>query len=348
MRAALAVAPRGWGRVAPNPLVGAVIVREGEIVARGWHGEFGGAHAEVEAIRAAGELARGATLYVTLEPCAHHGKTPPCTDAISEAGVRRVVFASHDPTVAAHGGAITLRERGIEVIGGVADQEARSLNRPFFHAADPLKRHRPWTELKFAVSLDGKVADAAGTSKWITGPEAREEVHRLRAAADAVAIGVGTAIADDPSLTVRSETTPRIPPRRVIFDRTLRLPSGGKLAQSARDVPVYVLCAPEPPVEARKRLEAAGVEVVETDDLVSGLRWLREAGIRSLLCEGGATLGASLLDEDLIDRLTLILAPTLLGPGGKAAFGGLRDISLSSAHRWRHLRSADTLVSVER
>ncbi len=210
MRRALELAARGWGRVAPNPLVGAVVARGGEVVGEGWHTGYGRPHAEVEALRVAGEAARGATLYVTLEPCAHHGKTPPCTDAILAAGVRRVVFAASDPNPRAAGGCAVLETAGVEVERGVEMRAALDLNAPFFHGiAGP---ERPWTELKLAVSLDGRVADRDGRSAWITGEEARAEVHRMRAGFGAVAVGIGTALADDPRLTVRGAVEPRVPP----------------------------------------------------------------------------------------------------------------------------------------
>jgi diaminohydroxyphosphoribosylaminopyrimidine deaminase / 5-amino-6-(5-phosphoribosylamino)uracil reductase len=202
MRRALELARRGWGQVRPNPMVGAVVVREGRVVGEGWHTAYGSAHAEVEAIRAAGSETRGATLYVSLEPCSHHGRTPPCTDAVREAGIARLVFAASDPNPLARGGAEILREHGVEVWGGVLEEEARELNAAFFHrfGADG---SRPWVELKLALSLDARVADLEGRSAWITGPDSREEVHRLRAGHDAVAVGIGTALADDPLLTVR-------------------------------------------------------------------------------------------------------------------------------------------------
>lgn len=252
MRRALALAAGGWGRVAPNPLVGAVVVRDGASGGEGFHAEYGRPHAEVEALRAAGEAARGSTLYVTLEPCAHTGKTPPCTDAILAAGARRVVFAASDPNPKAAGGAAALEAAGVEVTRGVEMRAALDLNAPFFHGiAGP---ERPWTELKLALSLDGRVADRDGRSAWITGEEARAEVHRMRAGFAAVAVGIGTALADDPQLTARGPVEPRVPPTRVVFDRRLRLPADGKLARTAREAPVWVVAAPDAPAERRDAL----------------------------------------------------------------------------------------------
>ncbi|HVH13374.1 MAG TPA: bifunctional diaminohydroxyphosphoribosylaminopyrimidine deaminase/5-amino-6-(5-phosphoribosylamino)uracil reductase RibD, partial [Longimicrobium sp.] len=210
VRRAIELAWRGWGRVAPNPLVGCVIVRDdGEVVGEGWHSEYGQAHAEVEALRAAGEAARGATAYVSLEPCSHHGKTPPCTDALIAAGVRSVVFGGFDPNPRARGGAEVLRAAEIDVAGGVEEAAVRDQNAVFFHAHSPAGADRPFVALKLAMSLDARIADRDGGSVWITGPEARAETHRLRAGYDAVAVGIGTARADDPQLTVRDIPVPR-------------------------------------------------------------------------------------------------------------------------------------------
>ena len=215
MQRALALAARGWGQTAPNPMVGAVIVAKDQIVGEGFHERFGEAHAEVNALRQAGERARGATMYVTLEPCAHHGKTPPCADAIIAAGLSRVVIAASDPSRVARGGAERLRAAGIRVDIGVEQSAAIELNASFFHAQES---DRPWTTLKLALSADGAIADPSGVHRWITGAESRREVHRLRANADGIAVGIGTVIADDPELTVRDVPAPRVTPRRIVFD----------------------------------------------------------------------------------------------------------------------------------
>ena len=352
MRRALDLAGRGWGRVAPNPLVGAVLVRDGEVVGEGWHEEYGQAHAEVVALRQAGERARGATAYVTLEPCSHHGKTPPCSEALIAAGVRRVVYAAADPNPSAGGGAQALAAAGIEVAEGVEERASRDLNGPFFHAHDPASAARPWIELKLALSLDARIADADGRSGWITGEEARAEVHRLRAGYDAIAVGIGTALADDPLLTVRGAVEPRVPPVRIVFDRRLRLPVRSKLARSAADAPVWVVAEPGARGDARLALEDAGVQVVEAVGVSAALAALRVRGIRSLFCEGGAGVAAALLREDAVDRLTLFYAPLLLGEWGLGAFGGLPGGILASTPRWRHLRSevfgGDTLITLAR
>src|SRR6476661_53335 len=239
MRRALDLAENGWGRTAPNPMVGAVVVRDGAIVGEGWHNRYGEAHAEVEAIRSAGERARGATMYVTLEPCNHEGHTPPCTDAILAAGIRRVVIAVADPNPVAAGGAERLREAGVTVEVGLGEASARELNAVFFHA---LASDRPFVRLKLALSLAGAMSDATRRPAWLTGHEARAEVHRLRAGSDAVAVGIGTALADDPQLTVRGFTPPRVAPVRIVFDTSARLPLDSRLVRSARESPVLVVC----------------------------------------------------------------------------------------------------------
>jgi diaminohydroxyphosphoribosylaminopyrimidine deaminase/5-amino-6-(5-phosphoribosylamino)uracil reductase len=352
MRRALALAQRGWGRVAPNPLVGCVIVRDGTLVGEGWHTEYGRPHAEVEALRAAGEAARGATAYVTLEPCSHSGKTPPCTSALASAGVARVVFAAADPNPKAAGGAEVLRSAGVEVVGGVEEDAARDGNFAFFHAHSPRSAIRPYVALKLALTLDARVADRDGRSVWITGEEARAEVHRLRAGFDAVAVGVGTALADDPLLTVRGAVEPRVPPVRVVFDRSLRLPAESKLVQSATDVPVWVVGRADAPAEDRTALEAHGVRILAAKSTEEGLRRLAENGVRSLLVEGGAGLASALLDAGAVDRLFIFYAPLLLGPQGLPAFGGVGSPAIDQARRWRRLDSQafgpDTLITLAR
>lgn len=327
MRRAVALARRGWGQTAPNPLVGAVLVRDGRVVGEGWHARFGGEHAEAAALRVAGERARGATAYVSLEPCAHHGKTPPCADALVAAGVARVVFATADPHDSARGGAERLRRAGVIVEQGVEERRARELNAPFLHAQ---RSDRPWVTLKLALSLDGAVADAAGQSRWITGPRSRREVHRMRAGHDAVAVGIGTALADDPMLTVRGVRAPRVPPLRVVFDRAARLPSESALARTAREVPAAIVTAPGES-GAAARLAALGVQVIEAPDLPGALAALRARGVHSLLVEGGARLAGALLGQALVHRLVIFRGPVLLGPGAIPAFAALPSASLESA-----------------
>jgi diaminohydroxyphosphoribosylaminopyrimidine deaminase/5-amino-6-(5-phosphoribosylamino)uracil reductase len=262
-----------------------------------------------------------------------------------------VVYACADPDPAAEGGGALLARAGVQVAAGVEEQRARDLNGRFFHAFSPADGTRPWTELKLAMSLDARIADAHGRSAWITGEEARREVQRIRAGHAAIAIGVETALADNPRLTVRGEVQPRVPPVRVVFDRTLRLPPGSRLVASAREVPVWVVCGPAA-AEARIRLEDAGVRVVEAEGLVPALAALRSRGVDSMLCEGGGRLASALLAAGVVDRLSLFYAPLLLGPAGRPGFPELPSPELAEAGRWRHLRSevlgADTLIVLGR
>src|SRR5688500_577159 len=329
MRRALSLARRGWGQTAPNPMVGAVVVRGGEIVGEGWHARYGGPHAEAMALEAAGDRARGATAYVTLEPCAHQGKTPPCADALMAAGVSRVVAATADPNPVASGGAAKLRAGGIDVELGVAEAESRELNAPFFFA---LTADRPWVTLKLATSIDGAITDHKRSAAWLTGPRARRLVHRLRAGSDAVAIGIGTVLADDPLLTVRGRVKPRRPPVRVIFDRAARLPLTSKLARTAREVPTVVL-AQAPDGSRIAELRAAGVEVLTAPTIAEGLRELRAREVRSMLVEGGAGIAVALLTACVVDRLVIFQAPLLLGQGSVNAFGGLPAALVQDAPR---------------
>jgi diaminohydroxyphosphoribosylaminopyrimidine deaminase/5-amino-6-(5-phosphoribosylamino)uracil reductase len=353
MRRALALAPRGWGRTAPNPMVGCVLVRDGAVVGEGWHTEYGQPHAEVEALRRAGEAARGATAYVTLEPCSHWGKTPPCTDALIAAGVRRVVFAAYDPNPKARGGGELLRAAGIEVVGGVEERAARDANAVFFHAHSSLGDARPLVALKLALSLDARIADRERRSLWITGDEARAEVHRLRAGFDAVAVGIGTALADDPQLTVRGDVVPRVPPARVVLDRALRLPLDSTLVRTAGEVPVIAVAGEDAPEERRRALEEAGVRVVAAGaGAERTLEALRQAGVRSMFVEGGAEVAGSLLRAGLVDRLYLFYAPVFLGPEGTSPFAALESPPIADAPRWRRVETtafgADTLITLAR
>jgi diaminohydroxyphosphoribosylaminopyrimidine deaminase/5-amino-6-(5-phosphoribosylamino)uracil reductase len=316
----LELAAQGRGRVSPNPLVGAVIAREdGAVLGEGWHTAYGEPHAEVEAIEAAGaaDLA-GATLYVSLEPCCHTGKQPPCTDAIMAAGIRRVVVASDDPTEKASGrGLGILRDEGIEV--EVADGElaarARLLNQPFRKHA---RTGRPWVLFKSAMTLDGKVATRAGDSKWISGEESRRRGHHWRAELDAVAVGIGTALADDPQLTARLDDVAR-QPRRIVFDALARLPLESQLVSAASEVPLTVVVARAAPRTATDALETHGAEVIvatgEHDQarVCSALDQLGAAGVGSILLEGGPRLAGAFFDAGEIDELRLFLAPLVLG-----------------------------------
>lgn len=338
MRRALRLARRGWGQVAPNPLVGAVIVRDGVVVGEGWHARYGEAHAEVHALAAAGDLARGATAYVTLEPCNHHGKRGPCTEALLAAGVVRVVIATADPHAIAAGGATRLRADGVAVTEGVEGDRARELLAPFLR--DVTGGALPWTTLKLALSLDGAVADHTRGPGWLTGPESRRAVHRLRAGHDAVAVGIGTALADDPALTVRGVRAPRVPPLRVVFDRGARLPLGSQLVRTVGEAPVAVVCAPDADAERVGALARAGVAVVPAADLTDGLRRLRaQHGVRALLVEGGARLSGALWAAGVVDRLVTFQAPVVIGEGGVRAFEGAPAERAAGARRLPAVRA---------
>jgi diaminohydroxyphosphoribosylaminopyrimidine deaminase / 5-amino-6-(5-phosphoribosylamino)uracil reductase len=350
MQRALDLARRGWGRVAPNPLVGAVVLAGDAVVGEGYHAEYGGPHAEVVALEAAGARARGATLVLNLEPCAHHGKTPPCTDAILAAGVARVVAAIRDPDPDARGGAGVLRARGVIVSLGLLAEAAAALNAPFLFARE--QDARPFVALKLATSIDGRIADAAGSSRWVSGEAARDYVHWLRAGFDAIAVGGTTALRDDPQLTVRGPVTPRRPPIRVVFDRRAMLNPTADLVKTARDVRTWVMASPDAPAASVALLEQSDVRVFRPTSLADGLRMLRAGGIESVLCEGGGALGAKLLVDGLVDRLYWVQAPVWLGEAAVPAFPGVPAASLPDAPRWlpveRRALGPDTLLVVDR
>jgi diaminohydroxyphosphoribosylaminopyrimidine deaminase / 5-amino-6-(5-phosphoribosylamino)uracil reductase len=350
MRRALELARRGWGRVAPNPMVGAVVVRDRMVVGDGWHAEFGGEHAEVMALRAAGDRALGATLVVTLEPCAHYGKTPPCTEAIRDAKIKRVVAAMRDPNPAARGGLDALRTLRVDVEVGVLEDQAASLNAPVLFALE--EPSRPFVALKLVTSIDGRIADAGGSSQWISGPQAHDWTHWLRAGFDAVAVGSTTANRDDPQLTVRGGLQPRTPPIRVVFDRRATLSPTSKLVRTAGDPPTWVVASEEAPVETVTKLEHSGVRVFRPQSLAQGLAELRAAGVQSVLCEGGGALGVGLLADGLVDRLYWVQSPVWLGSGGVPAFPGVPDTMLTEAPRWipveRRPLGPDTLLVLDR
>ncbi len=329
LQRAVELAGNGKGRVHPNPVVGAVIVQDGEVVGEGWHAEYGGPHAEVNAIAAAGDTdLRGATMYVSLEPCCHTGKTPPCTDAIAAAGIGRVVVASDDPSEKASGrGLGILRDEGVEI--EVADPasdiavRARHLNQAFRKHA---KTGRPWILFKSATTLDGKVATRTGDSQWISGESSRTRVHQWRASVDAVAVGIGTALHDDPRLTARllDDTEPIVrQPRRVVFDSTARLPVDSKLVAEVGEVPLTVVVSRAAPRRRTNSLSAAGVDIVvaqggnEPARVCSALDQLGADGVHSILLEGGPKLAGAFLDAGEIDEIRLFLAPIILG--GKTA-----------------------------
>lgn len=320
MRRALQLASLGRGRTSPNPMVGAVVVRDGREVGWGYHRAAGEPHAEAEALARAGELARGATLYVNLEPCPHHGRTPPCTEAILRSGVRRVVVGMEDPDPRVRGrGVAQLRAAGVDVTCGVLEGQARRLNAAYV-------KHRtlglPWVTVKWAMSTDGRIATRTGESRWITGPQAREFAHRLRNEHDAVLVGRGTAVRDDPALTCR------IPggrdPLRVVVDSTLQLRPEARMLREGTS-PVVVATTPRASPARVAQLTRAGAEVwvCEPDAgrvcLRDLLRRLADRGVLSVLAEGGSGLHASLLEAGLADRVVVLVAPVVLG--GEAAPG---------------------------
>jgi diaminohydroxyphosphoribosylaminopyrimidine deaminase/5-amino-6-(5-phosphoribosylamino)uracil reductase len=333
MEHALNLAWRGWGRVHPNPLVGATVLAGGEPVGEGYHAEYGGPHAEVVALNAAGSRARGATLVVTLEPCNHQGKQPPCTEAILKAGIRRVVAALPDPHPAAAGGADRLRAAGIDVEVGLLAEPAAAQNATFLHLVQ--EPTRPFVGLKLATSLDFRIADAAGRSRWVSGREAREYVHWLRAGFDAVGVGLGTARADDPRLSARGAVDRRVPVKRVVFDRRLELPLELDLVRTATALPTIVLAEPLADATRQRALEALGVRVLRAATVAEGLASLRAAGVTSLLIEGGGRLAGELLRAGVVDRFYWIQAPIWLGERAIPAVRGLPDATIEVARRWR-------------
>lgn len=342
MARALELAEHGRGAVSPNPMVGAVIVSAaGEVLGEGFHAELGGPHAERAALADAGRRGhdvRGATMHVTLEPCAHEGRQPPCTDALLEAGIGRVVIGSDDPTEKASGrGTGILRDGGVEVVlaEGAEAAAARLLNQPFRKHA---RTGRPWVALKAALTLDGRTATAAGDSKWISGDAARELVHRWRAEFDAVAVGIGTAIADDALLTARGAGARR-QPTRIVFDSEARLPLDGALVRTVTEAPVIVIAGPVAPRGAVDALINAGVEVIvcggEGPDRVrAALDELGRRELNSVMLEGGATLAGSFRAAGELDELRLFFAPLLLGGGdARPLLGGPGPERLADAER---------------
>jgi diaminohydroxyphosphoribosylaminopyrimidine deaminase / 5-amino-6-(5-phosphoribosylamino)uracil reductase len=315
MRRALALAERGRGHVEPNPLVGAVIVRDGQVVGEGWHQRYGAAHAEINALAAAGEAARDGTLYVTLEPCCHHGKTPPCTEAVLRAGIRRVVAAMTDPFPQVAGqGAACLRAAGVTVEVGLLEAAARRLNAPYLKL---LATGRPYVHAKWAMTLDGKIATRTGDSKWISGDASRRRVHELRGRMDAIVAGIGTVLADDPLLTARPPG-PRTPVR-ILLDSHGRLPLRSRLAATAQETPTLIVTAGALPDEQAEALRATGcgllaLAVEQGRPAVAAL--LEELGRRrmtNVLVEGGANVLGSFLDAGALDEVHVFLAPKLLG-----------------------------------
>jgi len=351
MRRALELARRGRGAVEPNPLVGAVLVRGRTVVGEGWHRNFGGPHAEVESLSAAGDKARGATLFVTLEPCCHQGKTPPCTQALISAGVARVVVACGDPfPPVACGGRVELRAAGIKVELGLLRREAQELNAPYFKLG---ATGRPFVTAKWAMTLDGKVATRTGDSRWVSSEAARALVQELRARSDAILVGIRTALVDDPLLTCRIPTSRRL--TRVILDTHARLPLASRLAQSAAREPLLVVVGSDAPADRVRELQRLGAELLTLPRTAVGLSLealLEELGRRRmthLLVEGGPTVLASFFEGRLVDQVVVHVAPKVVGgQAAPGAVGGEGVGRMTEAHglELRDFRQVDSDIEV--
>lgn len=343
MLRAMELAERGKGRVNPNPLVGAVIVKEGKVIGEGWHEQYGGLHAERNAFRNCRENAAGATLYVTLEPCCHYGKTPPCTEAILEHKIRRVVIGLKDPNPLVAGKGIKiLQEAGMDVVAGIEEEKLKEQNRIFLKY---ITTRRPWVTLKTAMTLDGKIAAYTGDSKWVTGEKARERVQRMRKEHMGIMVGVGTVMADDPLLTCRLEGNVR-QPVRIVVDSRLRASAGCRLVRTARDYRTLWVCLPEAGEEKKNSLRKAGVEVlvcrqkdgrVDVRDL---LEQLGQSGIDSLLLEGGGELNYSFAENGLIDEVYAFIAPKFIGGReAKTSVEGQGKAKMDEALEWKYIRT---------
>jgi diaminohydroxyphosphoribosylaminopyrimidine deaminase/5-amino-6-(5-phosphoribosylamino)uracil reductase len=354
MKLALKLAARGAGWVSPNPMVGAVVVKDSQVVGRGYHRRVGLPHAEVEALRAAGAAARGAELYVTLEPCNHEGRTPPCTRAILAAGVSRVIIATRDPNPRVAGGGVEfLRSRGVTVEVGLLEVEARRLNEAWFHW---VATGRPWVMAKAACSLDGKIATAGGESQWLTGEASRTLGHRLRHRVDAIVVGVGTVLADDPQLTTRLPRGPGRDPIRIVLDSKLRIPLSARLLHLDSQAPTWLACTYQASPTNRRAVEDLGARVLVLPEaagrvsLPGLLEFLGAQQVQSLLVEGGAEVLGAFFDQKLVHLFRFFYAPTILG--GRAALGvvgGLGVHRLQEAPRVQNLEihrvGEDFLVS---
>lgn len=314
MQRAIELAKRGEGYTNPNPMVGAVIVKDGKIIGEGWHKAYGGLHAEREALKACTENAAGSTIYVTLEPCCHHGKQPPCTDALIENGIARVIIGSRDPNPLVHGkGVSILREHGIEVTEDFMREECDSLNEIFFHY---IENKQPLVALKYAMTADGKIASVSGKSKWITGETARAHVHALRNLYSGIMVGIGTVLADDPMLNCRIEGGKD--PTRIIADGRLSIPMECNIVKTAKEIPTIVFCAEENS-EKQAALEDAGIKVFAASDetghvdMAQVFKKVGELGIDSVLVEGGGTVNDAILRAGLANKVYAYIAPKLLG-----------------------------------
>lgn len=345
MTAALGVARRGLGRVWPNPAVGCVIVRDSRAVGRGWTREGGRPHAETEALRRAGDLAAGSTAYVTLEPCAHHGETPPCCEALVEAGVERAVVACIDPDPRVDGAGVkALRAAGVDVDVGVCADAARELNAGFLLR---VTEGRPLVTLKLASSLDGRIATRTGHSRWITGEAARAQAHALRARHDAILVGGGTVITDNPWLTCRLPGLEERSPVRIVVDGHLSFPLTAHVVASALTTPTWVITLPSADAGRRKALADSGVEIIEVaadsagrPNLQQAMKCLGSLGLTRILVEGGSRIAGALIRDGLVDRVVWFRAPTLLGGDGTPAVAGFGVETVAEAPMLRQVESA--------
>ena len=317
MRMALALAAKGTGYVSPNPMVGAVVVKDGQVVGQGYHQAVGQAHAEVNALADAGAKAVGATLYVTLEPCNHFGRTPPCTHKIIEVGIQRVVVAMDDPNPDVCGGGNEyLRSQSLTVSSGVCQAQALRLNEAFVKYS---RTKQPFVVLKTAATLDGRIATRTGDARWVTGAKARGMVHQMRHALDAIMVGVGTVLADDPQLTARLEGKAAVDPIRVVLDTQLRMPATARMLQQASKAPTYLVCGPQATPAARKRVTQKGARILEVPvkngriDLQALMEALGRMQITSLLIEGGGLVAGAALTAGIVDKIAFFYAPKILG-----------------------------------
>lgn len=347
MEQALKLAEKGRGHTRPNPLVGAVLVKDGAIVGVGYHQAYGGPHAEIHALHDARDKAEGSTLYVTLEPCSHHGKTPPCCEAIAAAKVSRVVCALEDPNPLVNGkGLAYLQAHGIEIASGVLSDQAKKQNEVFFHY---IEKERPFVTVKTAMSLDGKIATSTRESKWITGSESRAYVHRMRAESSAIMVGVNTVLQDDPLLTARTDDPTIQQPIRVIMDSFGRTPMNSRLFQTIDLSPLIIITTTAIAPETLKSYRAAGAEVItlpisdREQHLLAALHALTERGIDSLLVEGGGTLAESFFRAHMVQKLVTFIAPIVIGgkdaltPVEGEGISNLQDASKFSIDQIKHL-----------
>ncbi len=343
MKMALAEAVKARGRTSPNPLVGAVVVKDGEVIGRGRHKKAGTPHAEIHALRSAGSRAVGATIYVTLEPCNHTGRTPPCTQAILASGIKRVVIGMVDPNPHVTGsGRDFLAARGIEVTSGVLADKCRAINRPFIkHITTGL----PWVIMKAGCSMDGRIAAGSGQCAWITNEKSRHQVHLLRDRVDAISVGIGTALNDNPSLTTRLPGRQGRDPLRVIIDTSLKLPPGAKMLKQESAASTWIFCGPEPDGNKVKALETAGARVLPVDlrkgrvDLYEVLAVLGREQVNSLLVEGGSLIHTAFLQAGLVDQVNLFLAPVFLGSDAIPLIAELGLKQVRDARRFSLIRT---------